>query len=72
MGCCKKVKHIATGWASLVSERSIGRQAKKRLAICRNCKSNRWRGLRMWCRECRCYIPAKVRVAEEKCVLGKW
>lgn len=72
MGCCgKKVRNIVVGYASLVS-RKPNDEAKRRLAICRNCGSNRWKGLRMWCRECFCYIPAKVRVTEEKCRLGKW
>lgn len=72
MGCCgKKIKHIAIGWVSLL-RLEVSNEAKKRLTVCRNCKSNRWRGLRMWCKECYCYIPAKVRVKDEKCALGKW
>ena len=26
----------------------------------------------IYCRICKCYIPAKARVAEEKCPRGKW
>jgi len=72
MGCCKKVKQIVTGYTSLLKRQPLGTEAKKRLTLCRNCESNRWRGLRMWCKECFCYIPAKVRVVEAKCPLGKW
>jgi len=79
MGCCgktigevhSKTRHIISGWSSLVLQKPSS-EAKRRLTICRNCASNRWKGLRMWCRECYCYIPAKVRVPEEKCKLGKW
>lgn len=75
MGCCgksiQKVKSIAVGYTNLALRKATS-EAKRRLIICRNCGSNRWRGLRMWCEECHCYIPAKVRVPEEKCKLGKW
>jgi hypothetical protein len=26
----------------------------------------------LWCSICKCYIPAKARVEEEHCPLGKW
>jgi len=72
MGCCgKKIKNIITGWYNL----AIGftnEDIQKRISICRNCGDNRWKGLRMWCNQCHCYIPAKVRVKKEKCKLDKW
>lgn len=73
MSCCnsKKVKQIVTGWARLALQ-PIQIKAKERLKICRNCASNRWGKLRMWCNECHCYIPAKVRVTDAKCDLDKW
>ncbi len=27
---------------------------------------------RLYCRLCKCFIPGKARVTEEKCPLGKW
>jgi len=27
---------------------------------------------RLYCRLCKCYLPAKARVADMKCPLGKW
>lgn len=71
MGCCGKIKHIVSGYTNLV-RRKTNPEAKRRLTLCRNCSSNRWRGMRMWCKECYCYIPAKVRVPEEVCKLDKW
>lgn len=42
--------------------------AKKRYDTCMACdKYKHWR-----CQECGCFISAKVRVADEKCPLGKW
>lgn len=42
--------------------------AKKRYDTCLACdKYKHWR-----CQECGCFISAKVRVADEKCPLGKW
>ena len=72
MTCCgKKIKNIVTGWTNL-ARRKTNDLIKARLKACRNCGSNRWKGMRMWCKECGCYIPAKVRVPDEKCKLGKW
>jgi hypothetical protein len=69
--CIKRVKNIASGWAQLLLIKPH-KIAKVRLIVCRNCKSNRWGGRRMWCKECGCYIPAKVRVKDEVCPLKKW
>lgn len=79
MTCCgKKVKQVATkathitkGWLGLMVGKATP-ESRRRLQVCRNCSSNRWNGLRMWCKECKCYLPAKVRVPEEKCKLNKW
>ena len=76
MSCCgkklaTKVNHIVTGWTSLATTQPTS-EAKRRLTICRNCSSNRWGKLRMWCKECKCFIPAKVRVLTEECKLGNW
>ena len=29
-------------------------------------------GRKLFCKLCKCFIPAKARVKEEKCPLGKW
>lgn len=72
MGCCgKKVKQIVTGYTNLIRQKTT-KEAKSRLVICRNCASNRWKGMRMWCKECGCYIPAKIRAPKAECNLGKW
>ena len=74
MPCCGKtvenVKHIATGWTNLARGKTND-QIKEKLRICRNCGSNRWKGMRNWCGECGCYIPALVR-SKKPCKLGKF
>jgi len=75
MGCCgkgvKKVKNIAKGYTALV--RGIKYEfTDGRVRICQKCDKNYWVGKTLWCSICKCYIPAKARVAEEKCPLDKW
>jgi hypothetical protein len=43
---------------------------KERLDICKNCPS--YRRFAKQCKECGCVMPAKVKLAEAFCPLGKW
>ena len=75
MGCCgktvEKVKHIATGFAKLALD--IDRDmALKRIRICKDCDKIHWLGRTLWCSICKCFIPAKARVKNEKCPKGRW
>jgi len=72
MGCCgKKVKNIIKGNLALAMgvkyEFTDGR-----IRICQKCEENYWIRRTLWCRICKCFIPAKSRVKDEKCPKGKW
>lgn len=43
---------------------------EERLAICKKCPS--YRKFVKQCKECGCIMPAKVKLAEAFCPLGKW
>ena len=44
----------------------------ERLAICAACEHLKAIRKTTWCGICKCYIPAKARVEDEKCPLGRW
>jgi hypothetical protein len=66
-GCGKKATNIVKGYTNF----TLGRESKlcqERIGVCKTCDR-----YRMWvCGECGCFVPAKARVPDEKCVLGKW
>ena len=63
----RKIRNIILGWSALLSGRTP-EFARKRLSICRTCKSNKW-----WvCMECGCPLAAKTRSEDEFCDLSKW
>lgn len=78
MSCCgkaksvlKKGKAIATGYTNLV--RGVKYEfADGRIRICQQCEKNYWIKRTLWCSICKCFIPAKARVEDEKCPLKKW
>jgi hypothetical protein len=43
-----------------------------RVRTCQHCESNYWIARSLWCKICKCFVPAKARVKEENCPLGKW
>jgi hypothetical protein len=76
MACCGKAKNIVHGFSTLVVDK-IKRADKyeftdSRVRECQVCKDNNWIGKRLMCKHCGCFIPAKARVPDEKCPLGKW
>lgn len=78
MGCCGKTKnilmkgkHIVIGYSNLIRGVKFG-GCDDRIRVCQHCKKNYWIKRTLWCSLCYCYIPAKARVEEEKCPLGKW
>jgi len=75
MGCCgktiTKVRHIAIGYTNLIRGKKC-LDTDKRTRTCQGCSENYWLGRSLWCRLCKCYIPAKARVEDEKCPLDKW
>ncbi len=75
MSCCgktiKKVKNIAIGYSNLVADIKF-EFTDDRIRACQQCDKNYWIGKSLWCSICKCFIPAKARVEDEKCPLGKW
>ncbi len=78
MGCCgkvksvgRKVKNIAIGYTALA--RGVKYEfTDDRIRACQKCEKNYWIKRTLWCSICKCYIPAKARVEDEKCPLDKW
>lgn len=71
MGCCGKIKNIVKGNVAYV----VGIKYEftdGRVRICQKCDFNYWVGRTLWCRICKCFVPAKARVKEEKCPKGFW
>lgn len=65
----EKLKSIYEGWKYLIwPNPEIEKIAKKRADICSNCN---WSKMNV-CRQCGCYISAKVRSEKEKCPIDKW
>jgi hypothetical protein len=78
MSCCSKTKevvtktkHIAVGFVRLARGTKY-EFTDDRVRACRECPDNYWLGRSLWCRICKCFVPAKARVKEEMCPLGKW
>ncbi len=76
MGCCGKAKNIVHGFKTLAVDK-VTRANKyvftdSRVRICQKCDERKWIGRSLWCKLCKCFIPAKARVPDEKCPLKKW
>jgi hypothetical protein len=71
MGCCGKAKQIVEGYSNLA--RGVKYEfTDSRVRTCQNCERNYWIAKTLWCSICKCFIPAKARVADAKCPEGKW
>ena len=75
MGCCgkakDKIKNIVTGYVRYA--RGIKFEfTDGRIEICRGCEKNYWIKKGLWCSICKCFVPGKARVENEKCPLNKW
>lgn len=71
MGCCGKAKRIVKG--HFKNAFGIDRKlSTKRMIICHDCDRRMWKQGVSWCKECYCFLPAKTKVKEEICPLGKW
>lgn len=75
MGCCgkttKAVKQIVKGYTAL----ALGKKYEftdGRVRKCQKCTWNYWLGRTLWCSICKCFVPAKARVEDEKCPKGFW
>ena len=78
MGCCGKIKNIAKGYTGHVIEKTTGKQVMKyaytddRVRVCQKCDKNYWIKKTLWCSICKCFVPGKARIDNEKCPLDKW
>ena len=64
-----KLKSIYDGWKHIIwRDPEIEKLAKQRAEICSNCGRSKMN----FCKECGCYIHAKVRSKSEKCPIMKW
>ena len=65
-----RLSEIYEGWKNLTFPNpKIEKIAKKRMEICVGCPMLTKRNI---CELCGCYMPAKVRSPESKCVGEKW
>lgn len=70
-----KLKNIAEGFGKLLLKGITGldketrQTAQKRLTICQPCGN---RTSINTCKICKCYLPAKTTVMDEKCPIDKW
>jgi len=75
MGCCgqtkQKIKNITKGYVALATGKKY-EFTDSRITVCRECEDNYWIKKTLWCSICKCFIPAKARVKDEKCPKGKW
>ena len=75
MSCCdkkiKKAVNIVRGNINVIRGKKY-EFTDGRVRICQKCEKNYWVGRTLWCSICKCFIPAKARVKEEKCPLDKW
>ena len=78
MACksCKKAKNIVKGFTTLAVDKVLRVNkyefTDSRVRVCQKCDDKYMIFRRLMCKHCKCYIPAKARVPDEKCPLGKW
>lgn len=78
MGCCDKIINIAKkpiniargGMAAVFNMKYEFTDG--RIRTCQKCDKANWMGRQLFCSICKCWIPAKARVEDEKCPLNKW
>lgn len=78
MACCGKskqvigrVRQIAQGYSRYVSKKKCP-YTDDRIRVCQTCAENYWIGKSLWCRMCKCFVPAAARSDDKDCPLGKW
>ncbi len=79
MGCCGKKtiihtgKNIVKGYTRLATDTLHITEkyefTDRRVRACQKCEKNYWIGRRLFCSICKCFVPAKARVIDEKCPL---
>jgi len=65
-----QLSEIYDGWKNYVfQDPEVEKIARKRIAICVECKKLNARNC---CMICGCFMPAKTRSLKSKCLLHKW
>ncbi len=68
-GVKDKLRSIYDGWKHIVwSSKEVEAVAMERAKICSECALSKM----SFCKQCGCYIPAKIRSMTEKCPINKW
>ena len=80
-----KFKNIIEGWGKHLNGEPLTPQQKERAEICADCPLKKYSKSvdvfaggnikeisGMTCTQCGCYLPAKIRVDDEQCPIGKW
>ena len=62
------ITEIIDGYRKLLTE-DISPKAEARAKICDECE---YKTIFNTCKDCKCYLPAKVRATKSKCPKKKW
>ena len=72
MNITRRMSLIIEGWGKLVfKDPRVEEVMLRRAKICSDCDSYCLRPY-LHCRDCGCYLPAKLRSMGSECPLGKW
>ena len=69
--CIKKAKNVAEGYYNYLFG-PVDVRAEERRRICLECQEHQKVIGAIFCKICKCFIPAKAYVEKEKCPLNKW
>jgi len=65
-----RLSEIYEGWKNLAfPNEEVEAEAKRRMEICTKCPKLLNNNI---CKACGCYMPAKVRSLQSKCLLNSW
>ena len=66
------IKRVIIGWWNVITNKE-SEEAKRRYSICMKCDEKIKIGRKEYiCSKCGCFLRAKSRSPEEKCLLNKW
>lgn len=65
------IERVIIGWWNVITNKE-SMEAKRRYSICMECSDKIKIGREYICSRCGCFLRAKSRSPEEKCVLNKW
>lgn len=65
------IKRVLVGWFNVIIKKETP-EAKRKYKICMECNEKIKIGRSWVCSQCGCFLNAKTRSPEEKCMLNKW